>query len=145
MNRELKIISGIVAFLFALMVSMNYRNSVDHYPASRLILTNDGCAYAQSIGLSTEQDKGQCVLTVRYRPYVFSDGGVIYMPDDRKITITNNMMLAYQRTDADLPLTSSQKSDARWFWIWLGIAGAIALATIIYRFVSRGRTKGKTK
>lgn len=145
MNRDLKIAIGLLVGTIALFGVTVSRQNVDDYAARQLILTRDGCAYAQSIGLKAEQDKEMCVLLARFRPYVFSDGGVIVLDDDRKIIVTNNMVLTHRQSEANLPLTPEQQADQRWFWIWLAITATAYTATLIYAVGPWDRTKGKTK
>lgn len=145
MTRDLKIMIGLLATALTLMVGLQIRQDVDEYPANLLILTRDGCTYAQSIGLKTEEDKGQCVTLARYRPYVFGDGGVVYLGGGRKLVVTDNMLLAYHKSEVELPLTPDQQSSLRWFWVWLSVSGIFGIATLIYWLGPWGRSKGKSK
>ena len=144
MNRDQKIAMGLLATAIALFGSIVNKN-VGEYSASQLTLTRDGCNYAQTIGLKIEQDKGLCVMQARFRPYVFGDGGVIVLDDDRKIIVTNNMMLAYHHSEATLPLTPAMQAERRWFWIWLAMAAAFLISTLIYGTWTRNRAKGRSK
>ncbi|MDD2721938.1 MAG: hypothetical protein PHH47_11590 [Gallionella sp.] len=145
MTRDLKIMAGLVVTILVLLIGLLVRQGADEYPASLLILTRDGCAYAQSIGIKTEQNKGQCVTVARYRPYVFGDGGVVHLEGNQKIVVTNSMLLAYRKSDVELPLTPDQQSVLRWFRAWQALALMLGTATIIYWLGPWGRSKGKSK
>lgn len=142
MRRDLKILIGFLAAMIFLVAAADMRGTINEYPATRLVLTRDGCAYVQSIGLRTEQEQGLCVLVARYRPYVFSGGGVLFMSDNRRISVTDNLLLAYSRSDASLPQSPEQQSARRWAWGWLAIGVAFAVATFGYWLGPWGRTKG---
>lgn len=133
MSRNMKRVAGLLAVIISLFGAMA-NEGADKYASSQIVLTRDGCAYAQSIGLKTEQDKEKCIMLARYRPYVFGDGGVIILDDDRVISATNNMVLAHRQSAVQLPLTPKQQDERRWFWIWLAMAVTAFAATLVYGY-----------
>ena len=98
----------------------------------RLILTSDGCSYAQSIDLPVKKNRGQCSVEVRYQPHVLSGGGLLYLDDGNQMEVTETMLLASTMVDTNLPLTPMQRDRLKWFYVWLGIAIATGSAVWIY-------------
>jgi len=141
MDRELKLILGIIGTAFIVLIALsNISHKVDLH-SYRLILTNEGCAYAQSIGLPAERVNGQCSVQARFLPHSISPGGVLQLDDDKKITITDSMLLATSRLDTDLPPTLAQREGLMWFWVWMGVAVVVGGVT----FYKWGRKPAKKR
>lgn len=122
MDRELKRMLGIICTVLIVMIAVGNLSLVTDLHTYRLTLTGEGCAYAQSIGLPVEKDKGQCSVRARFLPHKISSGGVLHLDDDKTIAITDSMLLATALSDNDLPMTQAQRDRLKWFWVWMGIA-----------------------
>lgn len=132
MTKDQKIILGVIAGMLALMAFTYNWGEVDRYPAQRIILTADGCGYAKSIGFPVKQENSQCLVVLRYRGFVFGSGGVAILDNDRKVTITQSMMLLSEPADIELPLTPGQQVRMRLSWYFLGAALFIGAVTFFY-------------
>ena len=140
MDRKLKLMFGIIGSLILVLIALgNMSRKVDMH-SYRLILTSEGCVYAQSIGLAVERVNGQCSAQARFLPHTISPGGVLQLDNDQKITITDSMLLATSRLDNDLPPTPAQREGLVWFWVWMGVAVAVVGVT----FYKWGRKKSNT-
>lgn len=130
MDRELKLILGILSSMIIVLIALsNMSRKVDMH-SYRLILTSEGCAYAQSIGLPVEKTNGQCSVQARFLPHSISPGGVLQLDNDKKISITDSMLLATSRLDKDLPPTPKQREGMVWFWVWMGVAIVVGGVTL---------------
>lgn len=129
MDRELKCLLGFIATLIIGMIAMGNLSLVTDLHTYRLTLTGEGCAYAQSIGLQVEKGDSQCSVEARFRPHIIGSGGVLHLDDDKTIAITDSMLLATALSDNDLPTTPAQRNGLKWFWIWAGVALAVACVT----------------
>lgn len=122
MDRELKLILGIIGSMIIVLIALSNMSLKVDLHSYRLILTSEGCVYAQSIGLPVEKTNGQCSVQARFLPHSISPGGVLQLDNDKKITITDSMLLATSRLDNDLPPTKAQREGLLWFWVWMGAA-----------------------
>lgn len=128
MERELKLALGVIGTLIIVLIAISNMALMVDLHTFRLILTSEGCTYAQSIGLQVEKANGQCSVQARFRPYVISSGGVLQLDNDKKISITNSMLLATSQSDTDLPPTAAQQAGWKWFWVWLIVAVVVGSA-----------------
>lgn len=141
MDRELKLVLGVVCSMIIVLVALSNMSLKVDLHSYRLVLTNEGCAYAQSIGLPVDRVNGQCSVKARFLPHSISSGGVLHLDNDQKLTITDSMLLAASQLDSDLPPTPKQREGMVWFWLWMGVALAVASVT----FYKWGRKQRKVK
>lgn len=140
MDRELKLLLGVgCSMIIALIALSNMSLKVDLH-SYRLVLTNEGCGYAQSIGQQVERVNGQCSIQARFLPNSISPGGVLQLDNDKKISISDSMLLATSRLDNDLPPTPKQREGMVWFWVWMSVAVVVGGVTF-YKWGGKGKAK----
>jgi len=140
MDRESKTMLGIMATAIIVMIAMSNLSLMTDLHTYRLTLTTEGCAYAQSINLQVDKADGQCSVQARFRPYRFDSGGVLHLDDDKKIAVTDSILLATARSDTDLPFTAAQRAGLMWFLAWM-VAAIIVCGTTFYRWGGKGKPK----
>lgn len=132
MDKATKQFIGLFCTLITILIALGNLALMEDLPAYRLILTSEGCAYAQSIALPVEKSSGQCSVEARFQPYAISSGGMLHLNSDKKIAVTGAMLLATVQTDTKFPSTPMQRARLKWFWIWLSVATVIGSTTAIY-------------
>lgn len=123
MDKELLMVVCVFAGLAISFIGVGNVSSSD-INTYRLTLTVEGCAYARSIGLPIESDDS-CAAAVRFRPNRLGSGGVIIMNDDRRLTVSDSMLLASERSSTDLPPTPELTAKANWGLAWLAVGGLL--------------------
>ena len=136
MKRDSKRLLGTGMALFALFVALSILNIVEKAQPYRLTLTNEGCVFAQSIGLNVDKTKGQCSTIAAFAPFTISSGGVLFLTDGNSIEVTASMLLATAELDIRLPFTPSQQTGMYWFYGWLFVAAAAASYTIYINYIN---------
>jgi len=129
---DLKLLGGLFCMVISLFIALINLSLLKDFPAYKLSLTVEGCAYAQSIALPVEKHNGQCSVVTRFLPYAISSGGVLYLNDGKTISITDSMLLATAELDTRLPLTQAQRERWKWVYVWLGVMIVAGVATLIY-------------
>lgn len=119
MDREIKQLLGLFGTLISALIALGSLSVPMELHTFKLTLTGEGCIYAQSVGLPVERSNGICSAEVRFQPHQISSGGVLQLDNDKKITITDSMLLATARSDNDLPFTPSQREGLMWAFGWI--------------------------
>lgn len=132
MKIDVKLLSGLFCMAISLFVVLCNLTLIEDAPVYRLSLTTEGCAYAQSIDLPVVNNNGPCSVVVRYLPHAISSGGVLHLNDDKKVSITDTMLLATAKLDTKLPLTPAQRDRWKWVYVWLCVAIMAGCTTFIY-------------
>lgn len=129
MSNDLKILLGLIATAFLALIAIGNLSLPMDLHTYRLTLTNDGCAYAQSINLQVEKTNGLCSAQARFWPNAIGGGGAIHLDNDKKITLTESMLLATEKLEIVLPPTPAQRKGWIWFFGWMVAALIVAAAT----------------
>ncbi len=137
-NETVKLLGAAVVAIF-LMIGLVVDGRVDDFSTIDAVLTKDGCAYVESIGIKPKQENGMCKARMRYWHAAFGSSGQILLDNDRHINVTSNMMVAYSKASEQLPQTSGQRATLVWSWIWFASAGLVAVIIAIYSFMTRKR------
>lgn len=137
MDRNLRIAALFLLIVVGLIGVMSSQTATERYSMSELVLTRDGCAYAQSINLRLDQKNEVCSLIARYHPDAMDGGGMILLDDDKTISVTSSMLLSHTKSNIELPATESQKSSVMWFRVWLWATILFSLIVGIYILVAR--------
>jgi len=107
------------------------------------MLTQEGCAYAQSIGFSADKSSGTCSIQARYRPFKLGDGGALYLDNDETLNVSSSMVLASSKLAADLPMTSEQKAGMKWVFGWLAVSLSIFIWSLLQRIFDKKKKRYK--
>lgn len=107
----------------------------------RLTLTVEGCAYAKSIGLPIEGGDS-CAVAVRFRPNQIGSGGVIVMDNDKRLTVSDSMLLASERLPIDLPPTPELTAKAKWGIFWAVMGGLLCVFGL---FIGNSKSRSERK
>lgn len=140
MDKELKLLLGFASTGLIVFIAMSNLSLPMDLHTYRLTLSGEGCAYAQSIGLQVDKANGQCSALARFQPYRFGSGGVLHLDDDKKIAVTDSILLATVRSDTDLPFTAAQRAGLMWFLAWM-VAAIIVCGTTFYRWGGKCKPK----
>ncbi len=140
MDKELLMVMCVFAGLIVSLIGIANVSTSD-VNTYRLMLTTEGCAYARSIGLPIETGDS-CAVAVRFRPNQVGSGGVIVMDNDKRLTISDSMLLASERLPIDLPPTPELTAKANWglFWIVVGV-----LLCIFGLFIGNSKLRSERK
>lgn len=112
MSKELLMVICVFAGVMTGLVGAGEYSSsdVDTY---RLALTRDGCAYIGSIGMSLERNDGLCAIETRFWPNKIGSGGIIVLGNDKRIEVSDVMLLAKEKLAINLSRTPGMKSKAK--------------------------------
>jgi len=136
MNKTEKVILGTTLTIFSLLIALGMMSEVERQ-AFRLTLTNEGCAFAQSIALPVEKKNLPCSVDANFQPFSISNGGILYTRDDKTIQIRESMLLASTILDSDLSLTPKQRFYLKCFYLCIGVAIVTALYTVSIKCFSK--------
>lgn len=125
MDKELLMVICVFAGLIVSLVGIANVSTSD-VNTYRLTLTTEGCAYARSIGLHVERSDS-CAVNVRFGPNRIGSGGVIVMDNDKRLTVSDSMLLASERSSTDLPPTPELTAKANWGIFWAVMGGLLCV------------------
>ena len=137
MDKELRMIICMFASLITMVIGFGNLSRADIH-TYKITLTKEGCFYAESVGLLPEKKGGLCSITTRFWPDRIGEGGVIILDNDQHMSISSSMLLATQKSVADLPPTSDMKSTERWAWFWISLTALLFGTALLL-----GRGNGK--
>jgi hypothetical protein len=140
MDKELLMVMCVFAGLIVSLIGIANVSTSD-VNTYRLMLTTEGCAYASSIGLPIETGDS-CAVAVRFRPNQVGSGGVIFMDNDKRLTISDSMLLASERVPIDLPSTPELSAKANWGLVWLAVGGLMLMFGL---FIGCGKSRAGQK
>lgn len=125
MDKELLMVVCIFAGLAISFIDVGNVSSSD-INTYRLTLTIEGCAYASSIGLPVESGDS-CAVAVRFRPNQIGSGGIIVMDNDKRLAVSDSMLLVSERLPINLPPTPELTARANWGIFWAVMGGLLCI------------------
>lgn len=141
MDKELWMVLCVFAGLAISFVGVGNISSSD-INTYRLTLTSEGCVYASSIGLPIESGDS-CAVAVRFRPNQIGSGGVIVMDNDKRLAVSDSMLLVSERLPVDLPPTPQLTEKANWGIFWAAMGGLLcAFGLFVGNSKSHSERKG---
>jgi hypothetical protein len=91
MDKQMKLLAGLLVVAFLMLIATDQLSSISNFKTIRLSLTQEGCSYANTVGLQVIRSSG-CDVIVRFSPSGFGRGGVIRL-DDTLVAVTESMFL----------------------------------------------------
>lgn len=140
MDKELLMVMCVFAGLIVSLIGVGNLSS-SNVNTYRLTLTTEGCAYARSISLPIESGDS-CAAAVRFRPNQIGSGGVIVMDNDKRLTVSDSMLLASERLPIDLPPTPELTAKAKWGIFWAVMGGLLCVFGL---FIGNSKSRSERK
>jgi len=127
---DTKIITAIVCLFIGFLLVWNIAAHIT--PIYELHLDKETCNQVKTHGLAPSAD---CVITTPYRPFGFSPGGYLTLPDGKDIQITP---VTVKQTSKNLEWSTFMKVQ---FWVallfWAGTLGLLISALFPWKKDSR--------
>lgn len=130
MDKEIAVVFCVFAVLISMVIGFKNVSAIDVY-TYKLTLTSEGCSYAKSIGLPTDREAGTCSTKVRFCPNRVGSGGSIILDNDKRVSVSEAMLLASQQWEVDLPPTAEMKASKKWAWFWFSLAALFGVAAFM--------------
>ena len=144
MKSEVKLAVGLLGIFASMMMafwSTGYAVRTETPPLVKLALSQAGCEYVFRSGITADFKNGICMITVRYRAFLFSDGGHIEMPGFRQLEISGGQVVGVVKLDdgRDEPWTAEHKRAVVY------LIGTFLLMVVFLWVLSLGAQYGKRK
>ena len=140
MDKDIVMVLCVFAVLIAMALGLRNVSATDVH-TYKLALTEDGCGYIQSLGLPVDQQAGRCSTRARFCPNRVGSGGSIILDNDKRVSVSEAMLLASQQWEVDLPPTAGMKTQLKWAWFWFSLAAVFGVAA----FMVVGRGEGDVR
>ena len=76
-------------------------------------------------------------MDANFQKFAIANGGLLLLNDDTTVQVTDSMLLATAPLDTKLPVTPSQQTELKWFYLLLCMAIAFALYTVYIKLFSK--------
>lgn len=143
MDKEVKMIIGGACMLVGIGFiswSTGYFERTKTPPLVRLTLNQPGCEFIARSGIATEVTNEICTITVRYRAYRLSDGGMIEKRGAPSIAISSGQIVGMTEMDdgSDEPWSAEHKKA---FGIWIVTLLLMPLIIVLMSLDTKSRGK----
>ncbi len=105
-------LAGLLVALVCMLVIFQQHRFLGMSP-HKLFLTEQGCKDISNLGLALKRETSGCSVVVRFKPDPLGATREILLDDDRFITLSADMILAYAGTNEELPDTPGQQRALR--------------------------------